>query len=115
MVANALQIIDNMLAASRFLAGEQPTIADIVAFEELGQNQQKFANCTDYTEHPNITRWLAQMEQLPAFKPAHAIWTLLGDVNRIQGGMSTVAQANKEAARILTQAVDQLPPSLSQG
>ena len=109
VVANALQIIDNMLAKSSFICGDQLTIADIVAYEELGQNQSKFANCTDYTGYPHITRWFTAMEHLPAFEPAHAIWTLLGDVNQIKGGMHSVAAANKQAARIIAQAVAQIP------
>ena len=49
VVANALAIIDGMLAADAFLAGPEPTLADISAYEELGQNQAKYADCTDYT------------------------------------------------------------------
>lgn len=104
IVADALQIIDNMLGVSPFLAGDAPTIADIVAYEELGQNQAKYANCTDYANFTHIQRWLVGMEELPAHEPAHAVWSLIGDVNSIAGGMKTIAHANKEAARIFSKA-----------
>ena len=47
-----------------FLAGARPTLADIAAYEELGQNQPKYANVQEYSRHPNIRRWLAAMEEL---------------------------------------------------
>jgi len=102
VVQNTLDIIDGMLAADKFIAGSTVTIADICAYEELGQNQAKYANCIDYDNHENIRRWFLEMEQLPFHAEAHAIWELLGDLNEISGGMKTVARANKEAAKIWT-------------
>jgi glutathione S-transferase len=101
IVAQALQIIDGMLDATDYLSGQTPTIADIAAYEELGQNQSKYADCTDYTPFPNIRRWLLAMETLPAHEATHAIWTLIGNINAIEGGMKTIARANKEAARLI--------------
>ena len=100
VVRNTLEIIDGMLAADTFLVGSTITIADICAYEELGQNQAKYANCIDYANHKNIRRWFLEMEKLPRHTEAHAIWVLLGDLNEITGGMKTVARANKEAERI---------------
>lgn len=105
VVENALQIIDGMLAESAFIAGPAVTLADISAYEELGQNQAKYANCTDYDPYPHIRRWLLDMERLPYHEEAHAVWSLIGDLARLQGGMRTIARANKEAARILEAAV----------
>ena len=68
-------------------------------YEELGQNQAQYANCTDYTAFPNLRRWFLEMERLPHHDVAHAIWTLIGDARRVEGGMRTIARANKEAAR----------------
>ncbi len=104
IVAQALQIVDNMLADTDFLSGDHLTIADIVAYEELGQNQARFANCTDYRPYPHIRAWLQNMGELPYHDEAHAIWSLIGDVNHVQGGMATIAAANKEAARVFAQA-----------
>ena len=105
VVEDTLKIIDGMLAESAFIAGPTATLADISAYEELGQNQAKYANCTDYGPYPAIRRWLLDMERLPFHREAHAVWRLIGDVARLQGGMRTIARANKEAARILEAAV----------
>lgn len=108
VVEQALRIVDGMLASTGFIAGgTQATIADLVAYEELGQNQAKYANCSDYRGHPHIEAWLEAMEELPHHEVAHAVWTLIGDANRVEGGMRTVARANKEAARRIAEVVDQ--------
>jgi len=100
-----LEIVDGMLRRARFLAGDSPSIADISAYEELGQNQPKYANCQDYADYPEIRRWFDEMEQLPAHDVVHQIWTLIGDVNQVEGGMRTIARANKQAAQSIADAV----------
>ena len=45
------------------------------------------------------------MEQLPAHDVVHQIWTLIGDVNQVEGGMRTIARANKQAAQSIADAV----------
>lgn len=105
-----LHIIDAQLAAHDFIAASAtPTIADISAYEELGQNQAKYANCTDYTSYPHIQRWLRAMEQLPGHDVAHAVWRHIGDANRVTGGMRTIAAANKAAAKAIHEAVARMP------
>jgi glutathione S-transferase len=111
VVNDALAIIDGMLATSTFIAGPTVTLADISAYEELGQNQEKYANCTDYKKYSNITRWFIEMEKLPFHKEAHAIWPLIGDISELGGGMSTIASANKKAATVLRETVAQFSPS----
>ena len=108
VVDNALGIINAMLGADPYLAGAAPTLADISAYEELGQNQARYANCTDFSPYPNIARWLEDMAKLPHHDEAHEIWSLLGDLNRISGGMARIAGANKQAARTLQAAADAL-------
>ena len=100
VVQGSLEIINGMLEQSRFLVGDQVTLADISAYEELGQNQAKYANCTDYTAFAAIQRWLGRMGELPEHDNAHKIWELIGDVRKVSGGMATIASANKEAARV---------------
>ncbi len=110
VVERALHIVEGMLAHSGFLAGGSvPTLADLFAYEELGQNQAQYANCTDYTASPNIRRWFLELERLPHHDIAHAIWTLIGDARKVEGGMRTIARANKEAARCIGEAVLQMP------
>ena len=111
VVNDALEIIDGMLATSTFIAGTAVTLADISAYEELGQNQEKYANCTDYKKYSNITRWFIDMEKLLFHEEAHAIWPLIGDINRLGGGMSTIASANKQAATVLRETVAQFSPT----
>ena len=109
VVARTLEIIDGMLAESGHIAGPGgPTLADIVAYEELGQNQAAYANCTDYAPYPNIGRWLETMAALPAHDTAHAVWRQIGDVNHIEGGMPTIVRANKYAAGVWREAVDRM-------
>lgn len=105
VVKNALAIIDGMLARSAFIAGPAATVADVSAYEELGQNQARYANCTDFEPYPNIRRWFVDMAALPYHDEAHAIWGLVGDLGRLSGGMPRIASANKEAARVLEAAV----------
>lgn len=104
IVDQTLKIIEGMLTTRNFIAGAQPTLADIAAYEELGQNQAKYANCTDFSPYPNIRRWLAAMGELPMHDEAHEVWRLLGDINQISGGMKTVARANKAAAATISAA-----------
>ena len=106
VVKNTLEIIDGMLAESKYIAGPGLSLADICAYEELGQNQAKYANCIDYQPYPHIQCWFLEMEKLPFHEEAHTIWNLLGDLNIISGGMKTVAVANKSAAKTLQGAVD---------
>ena len=104
-VQNTLRIIDGMLGSTAFIAGPDATLADISAYEELGQNQARYANCTDFGPYPSIRRWFLDMARQPYHEEAHAIWTLVGDLAQLSGGMRRIAQANKEAARILDAAV----------
>ena len=108
IVDQALQIIEGMLGVRDYIAGDHPTLADIAAYEELGQNQAKYANCTDFEPYPNIRRWLVDMGKLPMHEEAHEIWRLLGDINEIGGGMKTVARANKAAAAAIRAAASKL-------
>ena len=98
-----------MLSDSIFIAGPTVTLADISAYEELGQNQEKYANCTDYKKYPNITRWFIEMEKLPFHSEVHAVWRLIGDINQLRGGMSTISSANKQAATVLRESIKQFP------
>lgn len=97
---NTLTIIEGWLAEDSWIAQTKtPSIADICAYEELGQNQQKYANCIDYSPYPALKRWLRRMGELPEHDVAHHIWSHLGDINKLSGGMKTIATANKSAAQ----------------
>ena len=98
VVADTLGIIDGMLQLRPYLAADNPTIADIVAYEEIGQNQPRYANCLDYSDYGGISSWLVRMASLPFHDEAHLVWSSLGDVNQVRGGFSAVANANRLAA-----------------
>ncbi len=102
----ALRTIETLLERAPFLAGESLTLADLSAYEELGQNQPRFANCTDYRPYPHIRRWLAEMARLPFHDEAHDVWVRIGDARKLEGGMRAIATANKEAARTIREAVE---------
>ena len=108
IVGNTLAILDGMLARSPYLAGETVTIADLAAYEEVGQNQARYANCLDYEPHKHIRRWLEQMASLPLHDEVHEIWRLIGDLSELSGGMKVIAAANKQAARTLQRCADAL-------
>ncbi|NNL85871.1 MAG: glutathione S-transferase family protein [Myxococcales bacterium] len=111
----ALEVIESLLATSGFIAGGTgPTLADLSAYEELGQNQPKYANCTDFSPYPRIRRWLLAMEELPHHREAHAVWEHIGDARKVRGGMRTIAEANKGAARAVGEAVAQMHPGSSE-
>ena len=109
-VSRTLAILNGMLAKSPFLAGDSLTLADISAYEELGQNQPRYANCTDYDGYPAIGEWLVRMSEQPYHDAVHEVWSLIGDVHRVEGGMKTIARANKKAADTIRRAVQSLRP-----
>lgn len=107
-----LAVIEQMLNDNRWIARtEQASIADLSAYEELGQNQPQYANCTDYTDYPNIRRWLTAMGQLPMHDTVHSVWRHIGDINKVEGGMRTIVRANKQTAQEWAEAVNRMSGS----
>ena len=110
-VKHAVEIVEGMLEETgAFLTGPNLTIADISCYEELGQNQPKFANVQSFSEFPSICRWLLAMEKLPAFQQAHAILSMIGDVNTVTARRESVPgvpfnKANGEATRIIEECI----------
>jgi hypothetical protein len=111
IVARSLAIIEGYLTASgAFICGSVPTLADLSCYEELGQNQPAFANVVDYADFPAIRRWLVAMETaLPEWEAAHTIFREIGDAGKVNGGMRTIARANRAAASAIERAVAAMP------
>ena len=105
VVVRSLALVEGFLTKNAFLCGSHPTLADIAAYEELGQNQACFANVLDYSGMPHIQRWLSAMAALPMHDVAHRIFSLIGDARKLSGGMRTIARANKVAAAEIEAAV----------
>ena len=67
VIANAhavLKVIDQELAATQYLVGNEPTIADVSAYSYIAHAPEGNVSLDDYA---NIRAWLARMEALPGF------------------------------------------------
>ena len=59
-----LHLIEDQLAASAYLCGEAPTIADIALYSYVARAPEGNVELVDYA---NIRRWLGLIESLPGF------------------------------------------------
>lgn len=65
--AHALfKVIEGTLAASRFIAGDNPTIADIALYSYTAHAPEGNVSLEPY---PRLKAWLARIEALPGFVP----------------------------------------------
>ncbi len=60
----SLKVIDQELGATSYLAGSEPTIADIAAYSYIAHAPEGNVSLDDYA---NIRAWLARIEALPGF------------------------------------------------
>ncbi len=59
--AGALSVVEKQLSSNQWLAGgDGPSLADIAAYQEIGQCQNKFVDLLDFTSYPNIVAWMAR-------------------------------------------------------
>ncbi|MHC8329851.1 glutathione S-transferase family protein [Pseudomonas sp. LB1P83] len=59
-----LKMIDQELAATQYLVGNEPTIADVSAYSYIAHAPEGNVSLDDYA---NIRAWLARIEALPGF------------------------------------------------
>ncbi|BDB20669.1 glutathione S-transferase [Pseudomonas sp. CYM-20-01] len=59
-----LKLVEAQLSQSRFLAGEQPSIADIAFYTYVAHAPEGNVSLADY---PQVRAWLASIEALPGF------------------------------------------------
>ncbi|MBV6825396.1 glutathione S-transferase family protein [Pseudomonas sp. PD9R] len=59
-----LKVIDQELANTTYLAGSEPTIADVAAYSYVAHAPEGNVSLDDYA---NIRAWLARIEALPGF------------------------------------------------
>lgn len=59
-----LALVEQQLSQSRFLAGEQPSIADIAFYTYVAHASEGNVSLADY---PQVRAWLASIEALPGF------------------------------------------------
>ena len=85
------------LAGSRFLTGDDVTIADFAAYAEIGQLRPEFTNVYDFEPFPNVRRWLDDMKAIKAHDEVHVVLAKLGDISQEPPSMDTIKEANKSA------------------
>ncbi|APC16772.1 glutathione S-transferase [Pseudomonas frederiksbergensis] len=61
---NLLKVIDQELSKSTYLAGNEPTIADVAAYSYIAHAPEGNVSLADYA---NVQSWLARVEALPGF------------------------------------------------
>jgi glutathione S-transferase len=96
-------IEDGWLSKSRFLVGDQLTIADMSAYVEIGQLQSKFTNVYDFEAFPNIRRWLEDMSQVTYHDEIHTSLFELGDISIEAPAMEKIISANKKGFLVIQQ------------
>jgi glutathione S-transferase len=67
VIANShalLKLIDQELANTQYLAGHEPTIADVAAYSYVAHAPEGNVSLEDYA---NVRAWLARVEALPGF------------------------------------------------
>jgi len=102
IIKKAFQAIENgWLSNSRFLAGDDFTIADISAYVEIGQLQNIFTNVYNFEDYPNIQRWLDDMKKVDSHDDIHAALYELGDISEEAPPMEKIINANKKALIVI--------------
>jgi len=66
----SLQIIEARLSQSKYLAGDEVSIADLQAATEF--TQHLLAHTYDFSPYSNIMRWLALLQEMPGYGKTHA-------------------------------------------
>ncbi len=61
-----LRVVEQELANSAFLAGGQPTLADVAGYSYIAHAPEGNVSLADY---PNVRAWLTRIEALPGFVP----------------------------------------------
>ena len=101
-LTRALQALEQgWLANSKYLAGDDLTIADFAAYVEIGQLRPEFTNVYDFSEFANVQRWLDDMRVVPGHDDVHVVLAELGDISIEAPSMETIKNANKSALSTL--------------
>ncbi len=105
-LTRALQSFETgWLSKTRFLAGNDMTLADIAAYVEIGQLQPQFTNVYDFEPFPIVRRWLRDMTQIDGHDDVHVVLQELGDISAEPPTMDTIRNANKLALRVLKERI----------
>ncbi|MBV13405.1 MAG: hypothetical protein CMC52_04875 [Flavobacteriaceae bacterium] len=92
---NGLNALETQwLNNNTFICGDNPTIADIAAYVEIGQLQKQFTNLFDFQPFPNVSRWLKDMTQVKGHDDVHLVLAELGDISQNPPVMEDLMGAN---------------------
>lgn len=101
-LGSALRTLDEgWLKDSRFLAGDAVSIADMAAYVEIGQLKPGFTNVWDFSDTPNVQRWLEDMTTVDSHDDVHVVLSALGDISQEAPAMDAIRDANKQALSVL--------------
>ncbi|MEE2784866.1 MAG: glutathione S-transferase family protein [Pseudomonadota bacterium] len=92
---NALE--SSWLAHTKFLTGDEVSIADMAAYVEIGQLQSEFTNVYDFSSFPRVEAWLADMHDVDGHDDVHVVLAELGDISQQAPDKDTIRNANKRA------------------
>lgn len=108
-LTNALSGMESgWLAHSKYLAGDELTLADFAAYVEIGQLQPGFTNVYDFSAFPNVQRWLGDMKLVDGHDDVHVVLSELGDISVTAPDMEAIKNANKNALRTLKERLSAL-------
>ena len=109
-VKRQLDVLDQRLGVSRYLAGDHYTIADIAVWPWYGALAKglmygggEFLSVQDYK---NVQRWTDQIAQRPAVKRGRM-------VNRVMGDPASQLRERHEASDFDTHTADKLAPAVA--
>lgn len=103
-LTNALHTLESgWLNDSTYLTAENPTIADIAAYVEIGQLQPQYTNVYDFSAFPKVQAWLANMQGFNGHDDVHVVLAELGDISAESPSMDIIKGANKRALQTLKQ------------
>ncbi len=68
-LSQQLPVLENQLSENTFIAGEEYSIADIIAFSYFSTTEY---SGVDLSTYPQITQWLADIKQRPSYAKAMA-------------------------------------------
>mmetsp|Transcript_5968 Transcript_5968/g.7511 ORF Transcript_5968/g.7511 Transcript_5968/m.7511 type:complete len:250 (+) Transcript_5968:50-799(+) len=96
----AVQVLnDGWLSETNFLTGDSFTLADLVAYSDIGQ--MKFLNLYDFSHAPKVQSWLDRMKELPFHNEIHLPLEMLGDISKEPPSMEQLKFANKTTLQVL--------------
>lgn len=64
-IKRVLQHLDGVLEKREYLTGDEMTIADLLILCEFDQHRPEVTGLIDFTEYPNVERWLHSFDQFP--------------------------------------------------